>query len=78
VEYSGTLHQQFINFKKAHDSIKEEVLYNIFIEFGGFLLMCLRKPKVKSVYQICQILSLKYHTPQQTSKSPKRHSTATG
>jgi sorting nexin-29 len=33
-EYNGTVHQLFIDFKKAYDSIKTEVLYNIVLEFG--------------------------------------------
>jgi hypothetical protein len=33
-EYNGTVHQLFIDFKKACDSIKREVLYNILLEFG--------------------------------------------
>jgi hypothetical protein len=28
------VHQLFIDFKKAHDSVKREVLYNILLEFG--------------------------------------------
>jgi hypothetical protein len=32
-EYNGTVHQLFIDFKKAYDSIKREVLYNILLEF---------------------------------------------
>jgi hypothetical protein len=32
-EYNGTVHQLFIDFKKAYDSIKGEVLYNIPLEF---------------------------------------------
>jgi hypothetical protein len=33
-EYSETVHQLFIDFKKASDSVRREVLYNILIEFG--------------------------------------------
>jgi hypothetical protein len=33
-EYNGTLYQLFIDFKKAYDSIKREVLYNILLKFG--------------------------------------------
>jgi hypothetical protein len=28
------MHQLFIDFKKAYDSIKREILYNILLEFG--------------------------------------------
>jgi hypothetical protein len=33
-EYNEAVHQIFINFKKAYDSVRREVLYNILIEFG--------------------------------------------
>jgi hypothetical protein len=33
-EYNGTVNQLFIDFKKAYDSVKREVLYNILVEFG--------------------------------------------
>jgi hypothetical protein len=48
-EYNGTVHQLFIGFNKAYVSVREEVLYNIFIEFGvpsklvGLIKMCLNE-----------------------------------
>jgi hypothetical protein len=33
-EYNGMVHQLFIDFRKAYDSIKREVLYSILLEFG--------------------------------------------
>jgi hypothetical protein len=33
-EYSETVQQVFLDFKKAYDSMRREVLYNILIEFG--------------------------------------------
>jgi hypothetical protein len=33
-EYNGTVHQLFIDFKKACDSVKRNVLCNILLEFG--------------------------------------------
>ena len=33
-EYNEEVHQLFIDFKKAYDSVKREVLYKILIEFG--------------------------------------------
>jgi hypothetical protein len=33
-EYNGTVHQLFIDFKKAYDSVRREVLYIILIESG--------------------------------------------
>jgi hypothetical protein len=33
-EYNESVHQLFIDFKKAYDSVRREVLYNILIEFG--------------------------------------------
>jgi membrane protein CcdC involved in cytochrome C biogenesis len=32
-EYNETVHQLFIDFKKAYDSVRRGVLYNILIEF---------------------------------------------
>jgi hypothetical protein len=33
-EYSKTVYQLFVDFKKAYDSVRREVLYNNLIEFG--------------------------------------------
>jgi len=33
-EYNEAVHRLFIDFKKAHDSVRREVLYNTLIEFG--------------------------------------------
>jgi hypothetical protein len=33
-EYNETVHQLFTDFKRACDSVRREVLYNILIEFG--------------------------------------------
>jgi hypothetical protein len=33
-EYSEAVHQLFIDFKKANDSVRKEILYNILTEFG--------------------------------------------
>jgi hypothetical protein len=51
------VHRLFVDFKKAYDSVRREVLYNILIEFGvpmklvRLIKMCLNETKciVKSV-----------------------------
>jgi hypothetical protein len=49
VEYNGTVHQLFIDFKKAYDSVRRKVLYSILIEFGiprklvGLFQVCLNE-----------------------------------
>jgi hypothetical protein len=54
-EYNGTVHQLFMDFKKAYDSVRREVLYNILIEFGiprklvGLIKMCL----IKTYGRVC-------------------------
>jgi hypothetical protein len=34
LEFNETVHQLFVEFKKAYDSVRRELLYNILIEFG--------------------------------------------
>jgi sorting nexin-29 len=49
VKYIEAVHQLFIDFKQAYDSVRREVLYNILIEFGitmklvGLVKMCLNE-----------------------------------
>jgi hypothetical protein len=33
-EYNEAVHQLFIDFKKAYDSVRRKALYNILTEFG--------------------------------------------
>jgi hypothetical protein len=48
-EYNGTVHQLFIDFRTAYDSVRREVLYNILTEFViprklvGLTKMCLNE-----------------------------------
>jgi hypothetical protein len=48
-EYNGIVHQLFIDYKKAYDSVKKETLYNILIKFGicrklaGLINICLNE-----------------------------------
>jgi len=34
-EYNEEIHHLFIDFKKAYDSVRSEILYKILIEFGS-------------------------------------------
>jgi hypothetical protein len=60
LEYDGMVHQLFIDFKKAYDSVKREVLYNILLEFGvpkklvRLIKMCLNETYSKEhVGKLC-------------------------
>jgi hypothetical protein len=63
-EYNGTVHQLLIDFKKACDSIKREVLYNILLEFGipkklvRLIKMCLNETYSKE--RVGKLLSDKF------------------
>jgi hypothetical protein len=50
-EYNETVHQLYIDFKKAYDSVRSEVLYNILIDFGvpiKLIKMCLNETYSKA------------------------------
>ena len=36
-DYNEAVHQLFVDFKKAYDSVRREVLYNMLIEFGNLM-----------------------------------------
>jgi hypothetical protein len=65
-EYRETGHQLFIDVKKAYDSVKREVLYNILIEFGiplklvMLIKMCLneRYSKFRKGKHLCDKFSI--------------------
>jgi hypothetical protein len=63
-EYNGTVHQLFIDFRKAYDSVTREVLYNILVEFGvpkklvRLIKMCLNETYSK--VRIGKLLSDKF------------------
>jgi hypothetical protein len=61
-EYNETVHQLFIDFRKACDSVRREVLYNILIEFGvpikliRLIEICLNETSIKAhISNICLI-----------------------
>jgi hypothetical protein len=66
-EYNETIHQLFVDFQKAHDSVRREVLYNILIEFGvpmrlvRLIKMCLNEAcsKVRTGKHLCDTFHIK-------------------
>ena len=54
-EYSEPVHQLFIDFKKAYDPVRTEVLYKILIEFGiPRKLVRLIKMSLTETYRVIQ------------------------
>jgi hypothetical protein len=63
-EYNGTVHQLFIGFKKAYDSVRRKVLYSIVIEFViprklvCLIIMCLDVTYITLYYTTLHYLAL--------------------
>ena len=54
-DYSEEVHQLFIDFKKAYDSVRREILYEILIEFGiPRKLVRLIKMSLTETYRVIQ------------------------
>jgi hypothetical protein len=50
------MHHLYLNFKKACDSVRREVLYNILMEFGiPMLLVRLKKVCLNETYSIVRV-----------------------
>jgi hypothetical protein len=56
-EYNEAVHQLLIEFKKAYDSFRREVLYNILIEFGIPMILVRRiKMSLNETYnRVCTL-----------------------
>ncbi|PSN38555.1 hypothetical protein C0J52_14819 [Blattella germanica] len=78
-EYNGTVHQLYIDFKKAYDSIKREKLYSILINFGipkklvRLIGMCLNgtKSRVRVGKQVSDIFDIHNGLKQGDALSPQ-------
>jgi hypothetical protein len=59
--YNETVHQLFIDFKEAYDSVRREVLYNIITEFGvPMKLVRLIKMRLNETYSYSTVRRGKY------------------
>ena len=63
--YNKALHQLFIDFKKSYDSVRNEVFYNILLEFGiPMNLLRLTEMCLNETYSrvgLCKHLSDMFH-----------------
>jgi len=81
-EYNEAVHQLFIDFKKAYDSIRREILNNILIEFGipiklvRLIKMCLTEmySRVRVGKNLSDMFPIKNGLQQGDALSPKFYS----
>ena len=77
-EYNEAVHQLFIDFKKAYDSVRREVLYNILVGFGipmklvRLIKMCLNETcsRVRIGKNLSDMLPIRNGLKQRDSLSP--------
>jgi len=71
-KYNAALHQLFIDFKKAYDLVRREVLYNILTEFGiprklvMLIKMCL--DEIYSTVRVCKHVIVMFHVKNSRNK----------
>jgi hypothetical protein len=78
-QYNETVHHLFIDFKKAYDSVRREVLYNILIGFGvPMKLVRLIKMRLNEIYsKVCIGKHLSDSLPIKTLSKTRRCSITT-
>jgi hypothetical protein len=63
--YNGTVHQLFIDFKKAYNSVRSEVLYSILVEFAVprklvGLIKCVKQNLQYNLYRQISVWQVSY------------------
>jgi hypothetical protein len=61
-EYNETVHQLFLDFTKAYDSVGRKVLYNILTEFGVLM-------EVVRIFKMCLKMYSKFHVGKHLSRN---------
>jgi hypothetical protein len=72
LEYNRTVHQLFVDIKKAYDSVRREVFYSILIKFG-IPLKLVRPTKMfskKPIVNLLYIFLIQHGLKQEDALSP--------
>jgi hypothetical protein len=77
-KYNETVHQLFINLKKAYDTVRRKVLYSNLIQFwvpmklARLIKMCLNQTysKLHIDKYLCDTSPIRYHLKQEMINSP--------